>query len=293
MRRLMAITAFALFLAVPVWAQRGGGGHGGGFGGGHAGGFGGHAAFGGGHAGGFGGRAFGGGHFAGGGMRSAPAFNRGFAGRPFVRGSRGPYLHDGFRNNGFTRFGNGFNNRFSTFNNRFGFHDRFGRFHNRFGNCWGRGCNFNNWGWGSGWGWGWGWPWWGWWDNDDYNYDQDYYNNLAAAQQMNEESLEEQQMREEEAENNYPPRVPRQQAQPPAQPQSEKEAQPVLPPTVLVFRDQHKQEVENYAIVGQTLWAFSPQHQKIPLSQLDLPATQKANEDRGVEFRVPSSGEGQ
>ena len=59
MRRLMAITAFALFLAVPVWAQRGGGGHGG-FGGGHAGGFGGHAGGFGGHAG------FSGGHIGGG-----------------------------------------------------------------------------------------------------------------------------------------------------------------------------------------------------------------------------------
>ena len=29
MRRLMAISAFALFLAVPLWAQHGGGGHGG------------------------------------------------------------------------------------------------------------------------------------------------------------------------------------------------------------------------------------------------------------------------
>ncbi len=50
----------------------------------------------------------------------------------------------------------------------------------------------------------------------------------------------------------------------------------------------------NYAIVGQTLWNFSPQRtQKIPLSDLDLPATTKANEERGVTFRVPAAGEGQ
>jgi len=66
------------------------------------------------------------------------------------------------------------------------------------------------------------------------------------------------------------------------------------PATVLVFRDQHKQEVQNYAIVGQTLWTFAPQRtQKIPLSDLDLAATQKANDERGVDFRVPGSGEGQ
>jgi hypothetical protein len=67
-----------------------------------------------------------------------------------------------------------------------------------------------------------------------------------------------------------------------------------LPATVLVFRDQHKQEVTNYAIVGQTLWNFSQQHtQKIPLSDLDLPATTKANDERGVDFHMPGAGEGQ
>ena len=48
MRRLMPIAAFVLFLALPLWAQHGGG-H---AGGGHGGGFSGHAGFSGGHAGG-------------------------------------------------------------------------------------------------------------------------------------------------------------------------------------------------------------------------------------------------
>ena len=60
------------------------------------------------------------------------------------------------------------------------------------------------------------------------------------------------------------------------------------------FRDQRKEEVQNYAIVGQTLWIFSPQRtEKIPLADIDLAATAKANEDRGVEFRVPGTAEGQ
>jgi hypothetical protein len=76
--------------------------------------------------------------------------------------------------------------------------------------------------------------------------------------------------------------------------QREAEGAPILPDTMLVFRDQHKQEVHNYAIIGQTLWNFAPQHtQKIPLTDLDLPATTKANEERGVTFRVPDGGEGQ
>jgi len=58
--------------------------------------------------------------------------------------------------------------------------------------------------------------------------------------------------------------------------------------TVLVFNDKHTQQVENYAIVGQTLWVFSElRATKIPLSSLDLDATTKANDERGVDFRVP------
>jgi hypothetical protein len=63
--------------------------------------------------------------------------------------------------------------------------------------------------------------------------------------------------------------------------------------TVLVFRDQHQQEVQNYAIVGQTLWSFGPHTQKIPLADLDLAATTKANDDRGVDFHVPGESQGQ
>ncbi len=63
-------------------------------------------------------------------------------------------------------------------------------------------------------------------------------------------------------------------------------------PTTLVFRDLHKEEIQNYAIVGNTLWNFSAQRtQKIPLSDLDIPATTKINDDRGVNFRVPGEGQ--
>jgi hypothetical protein len=58
--------------------------------------------------------------------------------------------------------------------------------------------------------------------------------------------------------------------------------------TVLVFHDKHTQEVRNYAVVGQTVWIFNEQRAtKLPLSSLDLPATTRANEDRGIDFRVP------
>ena len=59
-------------------------------------------------------------------------------------------------------------------------------------------------------------------------------------------------------------------------------------PTVLVFRDGHKQEVSNYAIMGQTVYVFDSRTQKIALGDLDVPATIKANDDRGVEFQLPA-----
>jgi hypothetical protein len=62
----------------------------------------------------------------------------------------------------------------------------------------------------------------------------------------------------------------------------------IQPATALVFRDQHVEEVRNYAISGGTLWVLSDQAaKKIPLTQLDLDATVKMNDDRGVDFRVP------
>ncbi len=66
------------------------------------------------------------------------------------------------------------------------------------------------------------------------------------------------------------------------------------PPTVLVFKDGHQSDVLNYAIVGDTLFDFADgRTRKILLADLDLKATQKANDDRGVDFAVPSSATGQ
>ena len=58
-------------------------------------------------------------------------------------------------------------------------------------------------------------------------------------------------------------------------------------PTVLVFRDGHKQEVSNYAIMGSTLFVLSGQRTRIPVAELDVPATVEINQNRGVNFRVP------
>jgi hypothetical protein len=63
-------------------------------------------------------------------------------------------------------------------------------------------------------------------------------------------------------------------------------------PAVLVFRDGTQKEVENYAIFGSTLFAFVPEGtNKIRIADLNLPATQKANEERGIDFQLPREGQ--
>jgi hypothetical protein len=59
--------------------------------------------------------------------------------------------------------------------------------------------------------------------------------------------------------------------------------------TVLVYRNHHTEEIENYAIVGKTLWVFTEQRsRKIPIAELDVPATTKANDARGIDFQMPA-----
>jgi hypothetical protein len=60
-------------------------------------------------------------------------------------------------------------------------------------------------------------------------------------------------------------------------------------PTVLVYRSGHHEEVNSYAIMGEDLYIFDQGRRKVALADLDIPATVKANDDRGVEFRLPDS----
>ena len=58
--------------------------------------------------------------------------------------------------------------------------------------------------------------------------------------------------------------------------------------TVLVYKDGHRQEIQNYAVVGQTLWIFDEHSStKISLADLDLTATQNENRLHGMRFTVP------
>jgi hypothetical protein len=115
-----------------------------------------------------------------------------------------------------------------------------------------------------------------------YDYSAGSYQQLAIIRELNRLSDEVERLREQQETLSSVSRP----AVPP--PQAESKAEP-LRPTVLVFRDKHTQEVQNYAVVGGTLWIFNEQQaKKVPLSQLDLDATVKSNEERGLEFRVPA-----
>ncbi len=64
------------------------------------------------------------------------------------------------------------------------------------------------------------------------------------------------------------------------------------PQTVFVFKDGHQLEVQNYAVIGDTLYDLTPgRHHKIPLAELDLTSTAQQNDDRGIDFRLPPNPE--
>ena len=68
-----------------------------------------------------------------------------------------------------------------------------------------------------------------------------------------------------------------------------------LPPAVLVFRDGHKDEVSEYTIMSGTIyskadyWTTGSWTRKIQIADLDIPATLKLNQERGLKFVLPAS----
>ncbi len=88
----------------------------------------------------------------------------------------------------------------------------------------------------------------------------------------------------------------------PGRPQAEAESSTADPPaetpvpdqpqTVLIFKDGHQLEVQNYAVIGDTLYDLTPgRHHKVALAELDLASTAKQNDDRGIDFRLPPKPE--
>jgi hypothetical protein len=61
--------------------------------------------------------------------------------------------------------------------------------------------------------------------------------------------------------------------------------------TILIFRDGSHREIKNYALMGTSIYDLSVKpgqgRMKILLADLDIPATIAANDQRGIEFKVP------
>lgn len=68
-----------------------------------------------------------------------------------------------------------------------------------------------------------------------------------------------------------------------------------LPPAVLVFHDGRREEVSEYTILSGTIyskadyWTTGSWTRKIQIADLDVPATLRLNQERGVKFVLPAS----
>jgi hypothetical protein len=76
----------------------------------------------------------------------------------------------------------------------------------------------------------------------------------------------------------------------PASAQGKSNPEPTVP-TVLVLRNGQQEEVKRYSVIGQFLYDYTkpPSPRRIALDDLDLDATDRANQQRGVRFLVPTS----
>ncbi|HEV2114019.1 MAG TPA: hypothetical protein VGR50_07695 [Terriglobales bacterium] len=247
MRRHLAIATVAASLLVPAaFAQRGSGSHAGG-------GFRGGAGF----------------HGAPGGMgiRGGPGI------RGFAPGARGIAPRGGFTRFGGTGFGRGFDGDFDR--------DDFFRFrhhHHRFFFTAGFGYAYYPYAYAYP-----AYPAYA--DYSPRNYDayadvssasavNDAYEQGALRQQVSDLENEVQQMRSEVAQQRQTPSAP-------ARPLTAAEA----PPVTLVFRDGHRADVSNYAIAGNTFWIVNERSaRKIAMSEIDVVATKRVNEQNGVEL---------
>jgi hypothetical protein len=61
-------------------------------------------------------------------------------------------------------------------------------------------------------------------------------------------------------------------------------------PVTIVFKDgRQPEQIHNYILTRSTLFVGDKQRREIPTEQLDLAATAKANQDAGIDFRLPGT----
>jgi hypothetical protein len=122
------------------------------------------------------------------------------------------------------------------------------------------------------------------WDWESSSYDSrnnDYDAQYRTSAEINRLADEVQGLREEREYSQAPPA-------PTPQPRAEAKLQEDLP-VVLVFLDKRIQEVKNYAVANEMLVVLEGNRtKKFPLADIDLAATMKLNDERGVDFQVPN-----
>jgi hypothetical protein len=128
------------------------------------------------------------------------------------------------------------------------------------------------------------------WDYPDSSYSDDQSNSYAPQEQV-----ESNNGYEPESAPNEPQRMPygsEQMQDVPPPPPGPVEPAPQAAIT-LIFKDGHSQQVHNYAVTKTTLYvlddAASGRRPQIPIDQIDVAATVRANQASGVDFAVPSA----
>jgi hypothetical protein len=148
------------------------------------------------------------------------------------------------------------------------------------------------------------WPWWGWgypylngfWNDDFDSYDAQPASNYAASQYPEYAPSQYQGQYEdpqpEQAEPERPSYTPRPSSQPaPSASEPAPAAAAEVPATTLVFKDgRPNQQIHNYLLTATTLSVLDRNRRDIPVDQIDLAATEKANRATGVEFSLPGGG---
>ena len=82
-----------------------------------------------------------------------------------------------------------------------------------------------------------------------------------------------------------PPALPAWPSSAPPQPAAAPEMADAV---TIVFKDgRPAEQIHNYMLTSTTLFVLDRHRQEIPIGELDLPATEKANRDAGVEFKLP------
>jgi hypothetical protein len=146
--------------------------------------------------------------------------------------------------------------------------------------------------WGFGWG---GWPyavdysdWYA--DQAQGQYEAEVAQNERLREEMQEDQRRQMQLDQQLADQRAADAASRTVQRAPSNTASSIPTERELPPTVLVYRDHHQVEVRSYAIAGNTIYEIAPHWtRKIQISELDIPATIAANQERGIDFKLPKS----